>query len=211
MCFLSRSSFNLDSFVAVIEDKAKSRDFLSDVQVPETVRVPAAHRRQIKCVVKSKCDGDQPRLTIDEEELEFLETVTTLRRGRTNHVYVDVLNKSAVEKTLSKGSVMGSIHGVSAVVPMLRSRWTEDRIVETVAGAVSAERTDDDTWVPPADLSHLDERQKDMVMKVLKEERDVFSRTDTEIGDIKNFHKKIKLGFLTSFFTAWFPLYFVLE
>ena len=200
-CFKSGRPVDVDSLVAVIEDKAKSQDFLSEVRVPETVRVPAGHRRQVRCVVKNRCSSDQetvyfqPKMSVDDEELEFLETVTTLKRGRTNHVYVEVLNKSGVEKTLSKGSVMGSIHGVSAVVPMLKSRLSDQKPAEAVVGAVGVEATEgaDDTWVPPANLSHLDERQKAMVMKVLTEERDVFSRSETDIGDIKDFHMKIKL------------------
>ena len=91
---------------------------------------------------------------------------------------------------------MGSIHSVSAVVPMLKSRWTNQKVAETVVGAVSAETTEgaDDSWIPAADLSHLDDRQKEMVMKVLIEEREVFSRSELDIGDIKDFHMKIKLS-----------------
>ena len=43
-----------------------------------------------------------------------------------------------------------------------------------------------DDWVPTVDLSHLDERQKDAVMKVLMEEKDVFSRSEFDIGDVKD-------------------------
>ena len=42
-------------------------------------------------------------------------------------------------------------------------------------GAVGAEKTDGDTaWIPPADLSHLGERLKDMVMQVLVEVYTIF-------------------------------------
>ena len=51
----------------------------------------------------------------------FLETVSQLRRGRTNYVYVEVLNDSCQEKVVRKGSVLGSVHSVSAVIPMMRS------------------------------------------------------------------------------------------
>ena len=201
-CFKLKRSFDVDKFVALIQDKARSPDFLAEVRIPETVRVPAGHRRQIKCVVKARCEEDeqtvyfQPVLSGEEEEFEVLETVTTLKHGRTNHVYVEVLNKSAVEKTLGKGSVLGSIHSVSAVVPMLRSPLS-GQVSEAVVGNVEANaKTDgvEDTWVPPADLSHLDERQREMVMNVLMEEKDVFSRNDTDIGDIKDFHMKIRLN-----------------
>ena len=200
-CFKAKRSFDVDKFVALIQDKARSPDFLAEVRVPERVRVPAGHQRQIKCVVKERCEDDeqtvyfQPILSGDEEEFEVLETVTTMKRGRTNHVYVEVLNKSAVEKTLCKGAVVGSIHSVSAVVPMMKAPLGGRVVSDTVVGAVSASTTDEaeDTWVPPADLSHLDERQQEMVRKVLEEEKDVFSRDESDIGNIKDFHMKIRL------------------
>ena len=207
-CLQSRSkrSVDINSLVALIEEKARSPDFLAEVHAREVVTVPAGHRRQIKCVVKERCEGEeqtvyfQPKLSVNDEDLEFLETVTTLKRGRTNHVYVEVLNKSGVEKVLSKGSVMGSIHSVSAVVPMVKSRWSKKE-VEGVVGTVNASAvspsTDEDAgddWVPPADLSHLDEEQREMVMKVLVEEKEVFSCSEHDIGDIKNFHMQITLA-----------------
>ena len=205
-CLQSKRSVDINSLVALIQDNAKNPDFLAEVRAREAVAVPAGHRRQIKCLVKERCEGDeqtvyfQPKLSVNDEDLEFLETVTTLKRGRTNHVYVEVLNKSGTEKVLSKGSVIGSIHSVSAVVPMVKSRCSK-KGVEVVVGTVDASAvgtsTDEDVgddWVPPADLSHLDEEQREMVMKVLVEEKEVFSRNEHDIGDIKDFHMQIKLA-----------------
>ncbi len=208
-CFHSVKTFNIEAFVSLIQDQANNPDFLSEVKVPASVTVPAGHRRQVKCVVRDRCDEDEqtvyfsPKLNIDDEDLEFLETVTTLRRGRTNHVFVEVMNKTNHDMVLSKGSVMGSIHSVSAVVPMMKAYWDGGKVENPVVSAsidscdarVNAvgENDDDDDWVPPADLSHLDEEQQEEVRKVLKEERDMFSRSDLDIGDIKDFHMKIPL------------------
>ena len=89
---------------------------------------------------------------------------------------------------------------MSAVVPMVKSRCSK-KGVEGVVGTVDASAvgtsTDEDVgddWVPPADLSHLDEEQREMVMKVLVEEKEVFSRNEHDIGDIKDFHMQIKLA-----------------
>ena len=148
------------------------------------------------------CDGNEqtvyfaPRLSIDDENFEILETVTKLRRGKTNYVYVEVLNQSKEEKVLPKGYMVGSIHSVSAVVPMLGSKWRGEP-EEVEVGAVNEEsqvETDErDDWVPPVDLSHLDAVQQEKVMKVLMKNRDVFSRSDSDIGDIKDFQMKIHL------------------
>ena len=126
----------------------------------------------------------KPKLSVNDEDLQFLETVARLKRGRTNHVYVEVLNKSGVEKVLSKVSVMGGIHSVSAVVPMVKSRWSTKEVegaVGTVnASAVSISTDEGDDWVPPADLSHLDKEQRKMVMRVLVEFRRCFPVMSTK-------------------------------
>ena len=200
-CFHSVRTFKIEAFVALIQDQASSPDFLSEVKVPESLTVPAGHRRQVRCVVRDRCDEDEqtvyfsPKLNMDDEDLEFLETVTTLRRGRTNHVFVEVMNKTNHDMVLNKGLVMGSIHSVSAVVPMMKAYWDGGQVEKpcTVFAEVNAVGEDKDDWVPPADLSHLDEEQEKKVREVLKEERDVFSRSDTDIGDIKDFHMKIHL------------------
>ena len=128
-CFQSVKSFKIDAFVTLIQDQASNPDFLSEVRVPETITIPAGHRKRVRCVVRDRCDDNEqtvyfsPVLNIDDEDIEFLETVTTLKRGRTNHVYVEAMNKTNHDMVLGKGSVMGSIHSVSAVVPMLKAYW----------------------------------------------------------------------------------------
>ena len=81
-------------------------------------------------------------------------------------------------------------------------RWQVKRLLEcasntgSVATDVEAEVKANevlDDWVPTVDLSHLDERQKDAVMKVLMEEKDVFSRSEFDIGDVKDFQMKIEV------------------
>ena len=223
-CFRSVRSFKIDAFVALIQEQANNPDFLSEVKVPESIVVPAGHRKQVKCVVRDRCDDDEqtvyfsPKINIDDEDLEFLETVTTLKRGRTNHVFVEVLNKTNHDMKLGKGCVMGSIHSVSAVVPMMKAYWNGEKVEKPVVSAAVqcecdpdqsavcghqnyveegeglSEKEDlEDDWVPPADLSHLDEDQQRKVREVLREERDVFSRDDLDIGDIKDFNMKIHL------------------
>ena len=54
-----------------------------------------------------------------DHELAFSETVSNLRRGKTNYVVVDVINDTKKEMKLTKGLVMGSVHSVSAVMPLV--------------------------------------------------------------------------------------------
>ena len=203
-CIESESGqpFDVARLVSLIEEDDKNGDFLAEVKTPGSLKVPAGHRKQVKCRVKATCDDEQtvyfsPKLSVDDEDIEVLETVTKLRRGRTNFVYVDILNKSNEEKVVQKGSLLGSIHSVSAVVPMLSSRWRGER-QEEVVGSVNVEESsegvdDSQEWVPPVDLSHLDETQREKVIKVIIDNKYVFSKSDVDIGDIKDFHMKINL------------------
>ena len=204
--------FEVAPLVSVIQKKAANPDFLAEVKAPGDVVVPAGHQRQVRCRVKVDAVGDDqsvyfsPKLSGDDD-FTFLETVSQLRRGRTNYVYVEVMNESGEEKVLKKGSLLGSIHSVSAVIPMVRSTEIPvgARCVngdESVSvGAVEADvstgggstEVDSDDWVPNVDLSHLDEAQREAVMTVLLEEKGVFSRSEFDVGDIKDFKMEINL------------------
>ena len=53
-----------------------------------------------------------------ENELSFSETISTVRRGRTQNISVDVMNPTKTDLVLKKGVAIGNICGVSAVLPM---------------------------------------------------------------------------------------------
>ena len=77
-----------------------------------------------------------PILTASDEDLTFSETVSQLRRGRTNYVTVDVMNLTTMERTLHKGRMMGCVQSVAAVIPMVKMFDTSkkrERVVETGA------------------------------------------------------------------------------
>ena len=56
-CLQSNRLVDISSLVALIKDQARTPDFLAVVRAPGVVRVPAGHRRQLKCVVKERCEG----------------------------------------------------------------------------------------------------------------------------------------------------------
>ena len=104
----------------MIQENSRKSNFISEVKVPGDVKVPAGHRMQLKCRVSTR-DGvsDQsvyfePDLNIDDEDLLVLETVTELKRGKTNYIHVEVHNQTKSDRLLSKGMVLGSVCSVSA-------------------------------------------------------------------------------------------------
>ena len=124
----SRKVVSVDALAAVMEEKAANNDFSTEVKCPKTVSIPAGCHMKVKCRMKAHSDEKEqtvyfsPLLTPDGSEDSWVcnEAVSKLRRGHTNHVIVDVMNLSAQTKVLHKGSVLGSIHSVSSVMPMMR-------------------------------------------------------------------------------------------
>ena len=84
---------------------------------------------------------------MSDQELAFSETVSNIRRGRTNYVVVDVLNDTKRDILLPKGEIIGSVHSVSAVMPLVNvagqvnSRSTAQ--VNSVGGGKNTTTTSD--------------------------------------------------------------------
>ena len=86
---------------------------------------------------------------------------------------------------------------MSAVIPNFSS--VEEDKVEVQNGCeegdmrLPQEDKDLDECVPKVDLSHLNAGQQEAVMKVLMEDKEVFSQSDTDTGDITDFKMDINL------------------
>ena len=125
--------FTIEALAAMVKQKASRPDFLTEVKSSRSVTVPAGHKVQLKCRVKAQSNSDEqtvyfsPVLSENEEDVTFTETVSKLRRGRTNYVTVDVLNCSSREYVLQKGTVIGSMHSVASVMPMTQLFNTSDK------------------------------------------------------------------------------------
>ena len=202
---------SIDTLAAIIEDQADRNDFLAEVKSSKSVRIPAGHHVRMRCKVKAQ-SGDQeqivyfaPLLSPDDEAdtLVCNDTVSTLRRGRTNHVTVDVMNLSGVEKVLTKGTVIGSIHSVSAVMPMTKLFNTGDRQSESepdvqkvdVAGVeVGSETEVKEGQKKKWDLSHLEKDQAEKLDAMLMKYEDMFSKDSSDIGEIKEFKMSINVS-----------------
>ena len=117
----------IDALAAVMEERAQHPDWITDIKMANTMTVPAGRKMRVRCRVKAVGNDEeqtvyfQPKLADSDNEVTVTETVCTLRRGRTNYVHFDVLNETRKDRVLGRGTVMGSVHSVSAVIPMIRS------------------------------------------------------------------------------------------
>jgi hypothetical protein len=180
----------------VVENEAADPDFLADIKSPSSITVPAGRRMQIKCRVKANSNGSEqtayfsPRLAEGDDELTFSETV---------------MNLSSHAKVLPKGTFMGSMHTVSAVIPMVGllngKKDLKGKVTEVQLGAVDGEvnpvrkpeelEEDDEGKQRTWDLSHLQGKEREMMEKVLSEADGVFSKDDADIGDVPEFQMPI--------------------
>ena len=208
-CLKGANISNVDPLIALIQKQATEPDFLVDIKTSEAVKIPAGFKKQIRCRVKALGnDAEQtvyfsPRLQEGDDDLEINEAVCTLRRGRTNYIDVEVINDTRVDQVLKKGEVIGSVHSVAAAIPMLKASdvvSAKSVLVNAVDG--DRERSDSEACGEEVeigdsgmkfDLSHLDAEKQKMMREMLGEVNDVFSKSDSDIGDIPDFQMGIHL------------------
>ena len=98
--------FEVNSLVASVQQRAEQADFLTEVKVLSSITVPAGSKVQTRCRVKATSEDKEqivyfsPQVEESDDELTFLETASTLRRGRTNYSLVEVLNQSTKDKVI---------------------------------------------------------------------------------------------------------------
>ncbi len=88
--------------------------------------------------------------------------------------------------------VIGTAHRVQAVYPSM----SLDQSIQSIPALVNPIQTssaefDSDTWDPPVDLGHLNQPEKEIVRKMLREECASFSKADDDIGCIENLTEDI--------------------
>ena len=210
-CLKGANLVDVDPLIALIQKQAADPDYLVDIKTSESVKVPAGFKKRIRCRVKVQGNDTEqtvyfsPRLKEGDDQLEVNEAVCTLKRGRTNYIDVEVVNDSRCDQVLKKGEVIGTVHSVAAAIPMLRASDVArpkslfvnavdvDKDASVGEGSDSVEEGDAVEGVENFDLSHLDEDEQKMMRDMLKEVQNVFSKSDSDIGDIQDFNIEIHL------------------
>ena len=199
-----RTDFSIDPLVSLVERRHNNGDFLSEVKLPKSVKVPAGHRIKVKCRAKVQGGEDgqvvyfSPLVADRDDEVEFSETVATLRHGKTNYVVVDIINSSKVDREFSKGTVVGNVQIVAAVTPMVAmvergKQKSKVAGVNVIGDTKEASVEDGEDGHLKWDLSHLSPEEREKMETVLNEMKDVFSKDDGDIGDIQDFQMPINL------------------
>ena len=194
----------IEPMIALIQEKAKLPDFLQNIKIPSSKNIPSGSCVQIKCRIKLCVDNDQtvhfvPKFPENvDDELSFSENISTVKRGKTQYMLIDVINPTKNSIYLKKGTIAGSVHSLSAVIPMnISVDKTSKEKTDVKISEVKKNKSDDfkncEQLLSNTDLDHLNENQKHKVKNLLNDNWEAFSTSDTDIGDIRDFQMKINL------------------
>ena len=191
------SSKNIDAVINIIRtdeiNKANS-SCSSAAWTTNQVTVPAHTRCRIKCKTKLVVSDYKQSVIFSPEvmdnELELTDSIAQVSLGKTPYVNVVVVNPTSVSMSIPKGTVLGSVENVCAVVPISpkpekgeskKSKSTDENPVE------SSDR------LAKIDLSHLSAERQTYVKQALEEVSDVFQYDQLDIGDIPGLQMDIEL------------------
>ena len=177
----------IEQVMEIIEEKAKTSDVLSEVKVSTNKVIYAGSSSYIKCKVKVAMDKNIQTVLFKhvmqynvDEYLSFSEGLSTVMRGRTQYVFLEVMNNTKKNIVLKKGVVIGELCGVSAVIPMKIENYFKPEVDKNIYGDangsyVNSVRNSDfvdnkNTWLPKVDISHLNNKQRGLMEELLTEE-----------------------------------------
>lgn len=188
------------TMVNLINNDVDDYDFLGDLRTTRSCVIPAKSFARIKCRVKGDVKGldltflcSEPCIPEWDDELVVTESLGELKRGRTPHVNVEIRNTSSKDIHLGKNKIVGEICAINAVLPI---KLFNDHPCSTEGVNimnVQSDVTPEAKWQPKANLDHLCESERKEIEQLLYEECEVFAKSDTDIGDIRDFNMDIYL------------------
>lgn len=137
--------------------------------------------------------------------LEISETLVTLQRGNSSRIDIDVYNNTKHDITLKGRTVLGQLQLVTSVTPLevqlkeeisacaVTSSSSNDKSVDTNLTQTSSSSKLQGS-LAQIDLEHLNESERELVVKMLNEEAESFSKDDEDIGCIPELQMKLELS-----------------
>lgn len=183
-----------ETVVSIIQKAAEVPDLLGEVKVTKQTVISSKSFVRVKCKANVEFEAKEKSLIFQplvepqvDEALEIKESYEVLKKGRTPHVFILISNLSDRDIVLRRGDVLGTLHNVSAVIPLPISK---DIKVNEISQEAPKEN---EKWQPEIDLPDLTEEQQGKVKKVLFDQCEAFAKNKSDIGDIKDFQMEIKL------------------
>lgn len=119
-----------------------------------------------------------------------------LKAGTTSKIAISVQDSTGNDITLPGRTVIGTVQSVKAVYPaniFKRDNLTAVSVNKVQAKSPSEDTVTDEQWDPPVNLTDLNEREKQVVSQMLREESQSFSKSEDDIGCVENLQMNISL------------------
>ncbi|KAL6485538.1 hypothetical protein MHYP_G00049300 [Metynnis hypsauchen] len=194
MAFPNLRRKNIKTFIKAVGVERSSEHLVRTAC--QMFSVPKHSVAQVECRIHSKPFREDTVLAFEPdsnpewpEGLEFYDSLVTVKKATTPAIILSVQNPTDHDITLRGRVAIGTVQPVISVYPFRMFKECDSPItVNTIQTADANEM-----WDPPVDLSHLDERQRQVVRKMLREESGSFSRSDNDIGCIERLQLSISL------------------
>ena len=216
--FTGLNSHDASTFVNFIQN-ASQEELCSVKTMKRDVIIPKRQTIKVACRVNTgPVDRSAPVLFEPDETnpwptgLDVAETLLTVRKGKSSHVDIDIINNTNHDITLRGRTVLGRLQLVQSVTPVeVRLKEPNDENNNTAPeeamtseepggkqhGVPLLSQIDQDLDVPPhikdIELSGLTTEQKRTAIQLLTEEADSFAKDDSDIGCISGLKLDIDL------------------
>ena len=191
------------AFVNTIEEASERSEILGIAKSTSPICVPGKCMLKVKAKTRVSLDGDENREFLFDPLVEFAggsdlivyESTGVLKRGKTQFVEVGIYNPTSNDIFLKKGTILGHVVGISAVIRFPISVGGGSDGVTARVSSVKAEADEGEvvSGLDRIDLSHLSDKQRKMAREAWAEEEDVFSKEKNDIGFIPDFSMPINL------------------
>ena len=180
---------------AVVNVLQTGDTIVADAKTTVRTVIPPHTQCRLKCKTGLKCSEVEETVLFSpdllDSELEYQESISKLKQGRTPYINIVVLNPTSVSKVVEKGVVVGSVECISSVMPIFPKSDTGSKKDSAEVDTEAPVKSDD--WLPNVDLNHLSEERQKVVKDMLKEVSAVFQRGKTDHGELPDLQMEIPL------------------
>ena len=124
------------------------------------------------------------------EDLQLQPAVMKLDNRSSSNVAIIISNPTNHDVILFRRTSLGSLHTPDDIELSTR-RPSHAESAASVSSVAKVETSDG--WIPPVDISHLDEQQRHMATAMLQEQAGAFSKDDRDMGCLKELQMHIRL------------------
>lgn len=159
--------------------------------------IPAGSVTWVKCKVPPNLDPSdslvlfEPADHVQLQRLDVGEGLLEIESGKMPCISVPIGNHTGHDIILPRKAAIGRIQPIKKIIET--DSPVRDVVVQSVTTTPADSSAESSPWQPPVDVSHLDEKQQEMVRQMLREEAAVFARDSNDIGCIPSLQMSINL------------------